>query len=404
MPLFLYKTINDKGVEAEGSIDAITVDVAISSLQRRGFVVSSIHPADEKQSLLNSKFGFFEGIKSKDVVILSRQMSTLFTSQVSALRIFRLLSAQDEGSPILRKVLTEVADDIQGGSTISAALSRHPNAFSIFYVNMVKAGEESGKLDETFAALADYLDRSYEVVMKVRNALIYPAFVVSTFIAVMALMMTVVIPKIGQIIKDSNQDVPIYTKIVLGMSDFFLAYGWFILIVLILGIFVLVGYLRTPAGKSSTARLKITAPYFGNLYRKLYLSRIADNMNTMLSSGIPMLKALELTSDVVDNEIYRDVLLKSLEDTKSGLALSDAFSKHSEMPGIIVQMTKVGEETGDLGNILKSLAKFYNREVANAIDTMVGLIEPLMIVMLGLGVGFLLASVLIPIYNVSAGI
>lgn len=403
MPLFKYKTINDKGTEAEGTIDAISIDVAINSLQRRGLVVASIHPADESGGFFSKDIGFFNRVKNKDIVILSRQMATLFSSQVSALRIFKLLSAEGE-NPALRVVLAEVADDIQGGSTISNALARHPKVFSIFYVNMVRAGEESGKLDETFMALADYMDRSYEIAMKVKNALIYPAFVISTFIAVMALMLTVVIPKIGQILKDSGQAVPIYTKIVLALSDFLVKYGWFFIIVVIIGIFVLISYLRTPSGKSSTARIKISFPYVGNLYKKLYLSRIADNMNTMLSSGIPMIKALELTADVVDNDIYKDVIMKTVDDTKAGLSLSDGFSKHPEMPSIIVQMTKVGEETGDLGAILKNLAHFYQREVSNAVDTLVGLIEPLMIVMLGLGVGFLLASVLIPIYNVSAGI
>lgn len=403
MPLFKYKTINDKGLEAEGTIDAITIDVAINSLQRRGLIVASIHPADEKEGIFNRDLGIFNGIKNKDIVILSRQMATLFSSQVSALRIFKLLSAEEE-NPMLRKILAEISDSIQGGATISSSLAKHPKTFSIFYINMVRAGEESGKLDETFLSLADHLDRSYEITMKVKNALIYPAFVVTTFFAVMGLMMTVVIPKIGQILKDSGQPVPIYTKVVLTISDFLVSYGWFFLIVLIVGIIALISYVRTGAGKSSLARLKITLPYLGGLYKKLYLSRIADNMNTMLSSGIPMIKSLELTSEVVDNEIYRDIILKTTEDTKAGLSLSDAFSKHKEMPSIIVQMTKVGEETGNLGDILKNLAKFYQREVFNAVDTLVGLIEPLMIVMLGLGVGVLLASVLIPIYNISAGI
>ncbi len=403
MPLFVYKTINDKGAETEGTIDAVSIDVAINSLQRRNLVVASIHPADEKGGFLGKELSIFNGIKNKDIVILSRQMATLFSSQVSALRIFKLLSSEEENIA-LRKILAEVSDEIQGGSNISTALARHPKAFSVFYVNMVRAGEESGKLDETFQALADYLDRSYEIVMKVKNALIYPAFVISTFFAVMALMLTVVIPKIGQILKDSGQAVPIYTKVVLWLSDFLVNYGWFFIIVLVVGIIILLNYLRTNAGKTATARLKITFPYIGNLYKKLYLSRISDNMNTMLASGIPMIKALELTADVVDNDIYRDVILKAAEDTKSGISLSDALSKHPEMPSIIVQMTKVGEETGNLGDILKNLSRFYNREVSNAVDTLVNLIEPLMIVMLGLGVGILLASVLIPIYNISANI
>ncbi|MES3005795.1 MAG: type II secretion system F family protein [Patescibacteria group bacterium] len=401
--LFLYKVINEKGQESEGSIDAVNVDVAINSLQRRGLVISSIHEAESKGGILSRNIAFFDRVSNKDVVILSRQMSTLFTAQVSALRIFKLLASETENHT-LGKHLTEVADDIQGGNTISGSLAKHPKVFSSFYVNMVKAGEESGKLDETFTFLADYLDRNYEVTSKVKNALIYPAFVISTFIAVMALMLTVVIPKISTIITSSGQEVPIYTKVVIATSNILVDFGPLILILLIIGIIVFIRFAQTEAGKNSLAHAKITTPYFGNLYRKLYLSRISDNLDTQLSSGIPMIKALELTAAVVDNNIYEDVLKDITEQVKGGLSLSDASSRHSEIPSIMVQMMKIGEETGELGSILKTLAKFYQREVVNAVDTLVDLIEPLMIVLLGLGVGFLLASVLIPIYNISSSI
>ena len=402
--LFLYKVINEKGVESEGSIDAVNVDVAINSLQRRGLVISSIHPADAPRGLLSKDIAIFgSGISNKDVVILSRQMATLFTAQVSALRIFRLLSTESD-SRGLRTKLTEVADDIQGGSSISTAMSKHPKVFSSFYVNMVKAGEESGKLDETFQYLADYLDRNYEVSSKVKNALIYPAFVITTFVAVMALMLTVVIPKISVIITSSGQPIPLYTKIVIGMSNLLVDYGPLILILLVVAVFILIRYARTDAGKDTFSGIKITLPYIGNLYTKLYLSRIADNLDTLLASGIPMVKALELTANVVDNKVYEQVIRNMTEDIKAGQSLSDTAAKHKEMPSIMVQMMKIGEETGELSSILKTLAKFYQREVVNAVDTLVDLIEPLMIVLLGLGVGFLLASVLIPIYNISSSI
>lgn len=399
--LFKYKAVNESGAETEGSIDALNIDIAISSLQRRGFVIKAIHPADEAGGLLGKDFSLFSGIKNKDVVILSRQMATLFTAQVSALRIFKLLAAENDNKA-LRKKLFEISEDIQAGSTISASLAKHPKVFSLFYVNMVRAGEESGKLDQTFEFLADYLDRSYEVNSKVKNALIYPAFVITTFIAVMALMLTVVIPKISSILVDSGQTIPIYTRIVIGISNILVDFGPFILILLVVGGFIFNRFLKTEAGKAMFARTRIDIPYIGDLYRKLYLSRIADNLNTMLSSGIPMLKALELTANVVDNVIFEDIIRNALEDVKAGGQLSDSMAKHPEVPGILVQMMKVGEETGELGSILKTLAKFYQREVVNAVDTMVTLIEPAMIVLLGLGVGFLLASVLIPIYNISS--
>ncbi|MDQ3076950.1 MAG: type II secretion system F family protein [bacterium] len=399
--LFNYKAIDNTGSEREGSIEAINVDVAINSLQRRGLVISSIKTPDQHGTLLQKNFTFFEHVTNKEIVILSRQLAILFEAQVSALRIFRLIASEAD-NPLLRKSLTQVSDDLQGGNSISKSLSKHPKMFSNFYVNMVRAGEESGKLNEAFAYLADYLDRNYEVTSKARNALIYPAFVVFTFIAVMILMFTVVIPKISIIITESGQEIPIYTKIVLGISNFLVSYGIFLLPILIIGAFFLIRYIRTPQGKVSFDQFKISVPYVGSLYHKLYLSRITDNMNTMLISGIPMIKALEITGNVVGNSVYEKILNHSVESVKGGSSLSDSFVQYSEIPGILIQMIKVGEESGELGNILKTMSKFYQREVINAVDTLVDLIEPVMIVLLGAGVGVLLASVLVPIYNLAS--
>jgi len=401
--LFNYTAIDKDGNETKGSIEALNQDVAISSLQRRGLVIASIRGEEEKKSLLSKDISFFERVKNKDIVILSRQIATLFEAQVSALRVFRMLGSEVE-SPLLSRVLTSVAEDLQAGSPISAALAKHPKVFSNFYVNMVKAGEESGKLDETFSYLADYLDRSYEVSSKAKNALIYPAFVIGTFVVVMVLMLTTVIPRLSDIIAESGQEVPVYTKVVIALSDFLVNYGVFALIALVVGGFLFWRYVRGSAGALAFARFKISIPYIGTLYRKLYLSRIADNMNTMLASGIPMVRGLEITASVVDNAVYEEILTTAVEQVRSGSSVSDSLGASNDIPNIMVQMIRVGEETGELGNILKTLARFYQREVTNAVDTLVDLIEPVMIVLLGLGVGSLLASVLIPIYNISSGI
>ncbi len=401
--LFKYKAIEKTGEQKEGTIEAVSEDIAISSLQRRGLIISSIKNLEEKKSLFGLHFSPFSHVSNRDVVILSRQMATLFEAQVSALQIFKLLAAESENA-LLREKLTHVSDDLQGGSSISHALSKQPDVFSSFYVSMVKAGEESGKLDETFLALADYLERSYEVTSKARNALIYPIFVIFTFMVVMILMLTKVIPSISQILVESGQAIPIYTKVVIGLSNFLVNYGFFFLLALVVGGFFLVRFLRTPEGKVSLSRFKLEVPYVGALYKKLYLARISSNFYTMLGSAIPIVKAIEITADVVDNAVYANVLRETGEMVKSGSTVSQALAKHEEMPRILVQMVRVGEESGELGSILKTLSRFYEREVVNAVDTLVGLIEPLMIVLLGLGVGFLLAAVLIPIYNISAGI
>ncbi len=397
--IFNYKAIDNTGIEREGTIEAINVDVAVTSLQRRGLIISTIKSPTEG-SFLQSNISFLTRVSNKDIVILSRQMAILFEAQVSALRVFRLLGSEAE-NPMLRKALIEVADDIQGGSSISKALEKHPKIFSNFYVNMVRSGEESGKLDEIFSYLADYLDRTYEVTSKARNALIYPAFVISVFFIVMIVMFTVVIPKISGIILDSGQPVPVYTQVVIFISNIFIHYSIYALVVVIILAFFVIRALRTASGKIWLDGVKISFPYIGTLFRKLYLSRIADNMNTMLISGIPMIKALEITHSLVGNSIYEQILANAVDAVKGGSSLSDSLIQHKEIPSIMIQMIKVGEETGELGSILKTMAKFYQREVINAVDTLVDLIEPIMIVSLGLAVGILLASVLIPIYDVA---
>jgi len=401
--LFNYKALENSGKNVSGSIEAVSLNVAIGSLQRRGLVISLIEPAEKESWMTQIQFG--SGVSHKEIVMLSRQMATLFEAQVSALKIFTLISAEVENQ-ILRKSLVQIADDIQAGSSISKALAKHPAIFSDFYVNMVRAGEETGKLNDTFNHLADYLDRNYEVISKTQNALIYPAFVITVFIAVMLLMFTVIIPKISLIILESGQPIPVYSQFVFSISDFFLNYGIILPIALVVFGFFAVRYTRTSEGRSALARFKLRVPFIGNIYKKLYLSIIADNMNTMVLAGIPMLKAIEVTSAVVGNEVYKQILAESLLAVKGGSSLSQSLSQYEEIPGILVQMIKVGEESGELGSILATMAHFYQREVINAVDTLVSLIEPVMIVLLGLGVGILLASVLIPIYDIanSAGV
>jgi type IV pilus assembly protein PilC len=400
--LFNYKALDKDSHERSGTVEALSMDVAVSTLQRRGLIVSSIEPAATK-SLLSLEFGFLKSVSNKDIVILSRQIATLFEAQVSALRVFRLLASEVENK-YLAEILTQVADDLQGGSPISKALARHPKVFTNFYVNMVRSGEESGKLSEIFGYLADYLDRTYEVMNKAQNALIYPAFVVVTFFVVMTLMLTLVIPNVSKILLDSGQEIPLYTKVVIGLSNLIVNYGAFVLIALVIGGFFVFRAMQTPAGRLFFDNLKLETPYIGDLYEKLYLSRISDNFATMLVSGVPVVESVEITGSVVGSAVYEQILAQVGEDVKGGAAISDALAKHNQIPGIMIAMIKVGEETGELGNILNTLAKFYRREVSTSVDTLVDLIEPLMIVFLGLGVGILLAAVLIPIYNLAGSI
>ena len=400
--LFTYKAVDAEGINKDGEIDAPNRDIAISGLQRRGYVVISITEQGEKKSIL--QMSFLDKVSTKEVVILSRQVATLFEAQVSALKAFSMLADNVENKFLALKI-NQVCDDLKAGSSISGALSRHPDVFSNFYLNMVKVGEETGKLNQIFSALASYLDRQYALTSKTRNALIYPVFVIITFFVVMVLMFVIVIPKLSQIILDSGQEVPVYTKFIIGLSDVFVNYGFLFLI-----FFILLGIwfwrlLVTEQGKVYLDKTRLSLPYVGNLYKQLYLSRIADNLDILLTSGIQIVRAIDITAEVVGSYVYKDILVEVADGVKSGQALSTTFSKHNkEIPSIMVQMIKVGEETGSLGVILGTLTSFYKREVDDAVDTLVGLIEPVMIVVLGLGVGILLVSILVPIYNLAGGI
>ncbi|MEK9175104.1 MAG: type II secretion system F family protein [Patescibacteria group bacterium] len=403
MAQFKYKAKASDGALQEGVIDAGTLDLAVASLQRRNLLILSIEPAEEKKGFVNELnvfLGYFSGIKQQDIVILSRQLSTLFEAKVPIVESFKVIITETQ-SAALRKHLTEILDDIQGGLSLSGAMVKHPEAFSKFYVAMIKSGEESGKLEEIFIFLAEYLERTFELARKARNALIYPAFVLGAFVVVMILMLIFVIPNISTILTESGQELPFYTKIVIGMSNILRQFGIFIMFAVVVAGGVLYQYARKAGGALYFSRVQISMPILGNLYRKLYLARIADNLHTLLSGGITVVRALTITSEVVGNEVYSKILLDATESVKGGSMISEAFGKYRDIPPLFSQMIRIGEETGKLDFILKSVAGFYRRDVDNLVDNLVSLIEPIMILVLGLGVGLLVASVLIPIYNLA---
>jgi len=395
--LFKYLGVDQKGEKQEGTIDVVNRDVAISSLQKRGLTLYSVESA-EQIGILSKEIGFLTRVSSEDLVVFSRQVATLFQARVSTLEVFRVLASETENAK-LGTVLNDVADSIQGGSSMAQAFGRHPDVFSLLFVNMVRAGEESGKLGEVFEQLADHLERSHDLITRTRNALIYPAFVVVAFVVVMFLMFTMVIPRISSVLTESGQELPIYTKIVLSASTFLNQWWLAIVIVTILVIAGGVWYSQTDEGREAYERFILSTPYLGKLYQRVYLARLADTMKTMLGSGIPLVRALEISEGVISNHVYQGIIQEAREDVRGGSSLSGAFGRHKEVSGIFTQMTRVGEESGQLVSMLETVANFYSREVASAIDTIIGLIEPILILFLGIGVAVLLASILMPIYN-----
>ena len=396
MATYTYQVRDKEGTLQEGTVEASSQESVVDILQRRGYTVLSIK--EKKKGLFDAK-NFLKGRATvKDVVILSRQLSTLFEAQVPVLESLRTL-AEESSKPALKEALTQILNDVSGGLSLSQSFAKHPRFFSTFYVNLIRSGEESGKLEEVFTYLAEYVERSYYLTMKARNAMIYPAFILVAFILVIVLMLTVVIPGLLEIFQETGQQLPIYTRALLYLSTFLRNFGIYLLVFFVLmGVF-LVRWKRTPDGALFFSRLQIHTPLVGELYRKLYVARLADNLQILIASGIPILRSLEITRDVVGNLVFAHALEEAYRVVKGGGAISAAFKNTPEIPMLVTQMIRIGEATGRLDFILQKISKFYQQEVNSAVDNLVSLIEPILIIVLGLGIGFLLMSVLVPLYN-----
>ena len=404
--LFHYSWLNNTGNKEEGDIDATSLDNAILLLQKKGLttILEVEAKVDKKNDLMVAAKGFFkEKIKSKDIVLFSRQVSTLFEAGVSALRAFRLLAQENENKTLQEQIMA-VADDIESGISLSESLAKKPELFSNFYVNMVKAGEESGKLNEVFLFLADYLDRNYELNQKIKKALTYPSFVIGTFILIMVGMLTFVVPKMAKMFAEEGATLPLVTRIVLFISDLFVKYGPITFPVLAIAGYMFYRWTKTEEGGFAVDEFSLKVPVFKGVIQKIFLQRLADNMNTMLSNGVPIVKSIDITTSILDNRVYKKLLGRVSEKVQSGKSFSKALYEEPLVPNILVQMVHIGEETGELAYILKNLAMFYRRELDTAIDSMIGLIEPAMIVSLGMGVGVLVSAILLPMYSLSDAI
>lgn len=399
---FKYKIFGQDTKIRDGVIEGLNKEEIVAKLQEDGNIIINI---EEAAADLQTNFidKFRDKITDKDIVLASKQLSTLIGGGVQALRSFRLLSTESS-SKGLGKRFSVIADDIQTGMPIYKALSRHPDVFNTFYISMVHSGEESGKLKETLEYLANYLERNYELVQKTKKALTYPVFVIVVFIAVMIIMTVFVLPKLADLLTENGKELPFFTKVIMGFSHLIINYWWAIIPGIVGVGFYLNRYGKTIEGKAYFDSIKLKIPVINVLYTKLFLSRFADNINTMLESGVAIVQALQITAEVVDNYVFKKVLERVAEKVRNGRSLSMALAEEKLIPNIMVQMTRIGEETGELGYMLKNIAGFYKRELEQTIDNAVALIEPVMIVAMGIAVGILVGSVIVPMYDVVTSI
>ncbi|MCD5396802.1 MAG: type II secretion system F family protein, partial [Candidatus Pacebacteria bacterium] len=364
------------------------------------YIISSIIET-EKGDFFSRKI-VLSGVSQKDIVVLTNQFATLFEAEISAIRIFRML-AGGQKNDILKKALVMIGDDISDGSSVANAMKKHPKIFSHFYINIIKAGEESGKLSQIFIYLSKYLERIYQLTSKVKGALVYPAFVVVTFLVVMYLMLTMVIPQISGMLEQTEQELPLITQVIVVFSDFLVDYGFIFIILIVIIIVFLFRYIKTESGKLAYDRLKLSIPLLKKLYQQLFTARMAGNLSMMLRAGVKMAKTMESTSKVVDNKLYEKILKEVTEDVRAGEALSRSLAKHPEFDELFIKMIEIGEESGKLTDILETLATFYEKEVMTTITKLTTLIQPVLLLILGGGVAILLSAVLLPIYSVTKG-
>ena len=396
---YIYEAYTEKQENINGIIESNNREGAIRLLQAKGYII--INLIEESTSILNIKL--FQSVPRKELVIFSRELAMLFEAQIPALRIFKILSAHTQ-NPYLQEILISVTSDIENGKSISKAFSKYPDVFDDFFINIVGVGEESGTLNRSFLYLADHFKRSHEVASKVKSALSYPIFVIVTFLGVMILMLVSVVPQIAAILIDAEQDLPTVTNIVLGLSDYLRNNGLTVLFWIIVIVIAFLFYRNTPGGRKTIDSIKLNTPVLGKLLRALYISQMTDNLSIMLQSGVPMLRAINSVQGIIPNVVFKEALANVEEEVKQGSQLSRALENNPVIGIGIAQLVRVGEEAGEIAKILQTVTQFYQEEVRNSVDSMISLIQPAVILLLGAGVGTILAAVLLPIYSLTGAI
>lgn len=400
---FNYQARTKTGEIQTGTVEANSRETAIETLQRHDLLVVFLQEISGIPFYARS-LKFFQKVKSKELTMFYRQLAILFEADVSPLESLKILGDQTT-NPFFRDLIFQVEKDIKGGEPLSQAMAKHKKVFSSFYINVIKAGEATGKLHDVLKYLADHAERDYNLTHKVKGAFIYPIAILCLFLVVGTLMMIYVVPSLSSMLIEIGGELPITTKILIGMSNFLKK--WILLVVLgVIGLIILIiRFKKTEQGVLFFDKLKLKIPIFKDLSKKIYLARFAENFQTLLKGGIPILQALDITAKVIGNKVYEKIVLDARERVRVGETISSSFSAHpKEITPMVSQMIGVGEKTAQLDNILEKVANFYGQEVDRMVANMTQLIEPIMILVLGVGVGFLVSSILMPIYNISSGL
>ena len=394
---FIYTAKTDKNEVSSGKIQAQNEKQAINTLQKQGLFVLELE-ASHQEITQKFSFSFRKKVSLKDKIIFTKQLAMMIKGGLPLVEALNALKEQTENQ-VFREAIVQITDEVRGGVALSKALEKHPKIFDKLYVSVTSSGEQSGKLDQVLERLADQLQKDYDLITKVKAAITYPIVIVCALLGVVVLMLVFVVPQLKGIFSEMGVQLPIFTRILLGTSDFVIRF-WYIVIIVIIGLYLAIRYWgKTPRGRLSIDKFKIKVPIFGQLSRKIYMARFTRTMATLVSSGLPMLRILETVKEVVGNQVYKMAFEGISQDVESGVTLSVAIKKQKIFPPMISQMISVGEKSGKIDEILLHLANFYDKEVEASTSALASMIEPILIVIIGAGVGAAIAAVILPIYS-----
>ena len=402
MPTFAYKALNIEQETSSGLVRAPSVDTAADILIEKGLTILVLK--EKKDIIRGIPMPFLLGkISPKDIVIVSRQLSILVAANIPLVQSLKILLKQIT-NPKFKVIISEVVEDVEGGGKLSDALAKHPRAFDDFFVNIVRSGETSGKLDEVLLYLADQMEKDYDLTSKIKGAMIYPIFITSALLVVGTIMMIFVVPKITQVLKESGAKIPFATKVLIGTSSFLVHYWWLIALILFGIIIAFRVYASTGFGRYSVDLFKIKVPIFGKLFQKIAIVRFARSLYTLISGGVTLTRGFKIVSDVVGNTVYKNLILETSKEVEGGNPIATVFMKSPHIPPMVSQMLNVGEKTGKIDTILLKIADFYSREIDNLLRNLVTLIEPIVMIVMGAGVGLMVAAVILPMYNLASSV
>ena len=393
MAVFVYQGRTASGNQ-NGEIEAADRTAAVGELRRRSILVTKI--SEKTAPKMSFKFG--GKVKDKEMAIFTRQFSTMIDAGLPLVQCLNILAEQSE-SKTLRSVTGQVARHVEAGSTLADALRRHPRTFDDLFTNLVEVGEAGGILDVVLQRLAAYIEKAAALKRKVKAAMVYPCAIIGVALLVVIFMLTFVIPTFAQMFKDLGADLPLPTKVVMLLSDFVRSYILLLIAGMIGAVMALRSYYRTEGGRATIDALMLKLPVFGTLVRKVAVARFTRTLGTLVQSGVPILDGLRITARTAGNKVVEKAVLQCRAAVTEGKTLADPLRTSGVFPPMVTQMISVGEQTGALDAMLSKIADFYDDEVDTAVSTLTSLLEPIMIVFLGVVVGGLVVAMYLPIFK-----